>query len=620
MKNYKIFDTVITIKSETLQINSKQHELKKATFAMCKLFLENPKEIFSKDDLVNHIWKDIIVSDASVFKQIHLIKKLFVESGLPDDTIENIYGKGYRLKYKTIMIGEDKTSHNPPIIEITQLDIKKPIYKFIYMLLPVLVLFIGALYYEKNPNGKIALLSPEHKENINDFVKNDYKKGLKHIKALLNDKSKPYTKTDYAYLISQKGVAEFRLQDYENSVLSYEKALVLYQELGDETSVGQMHLNIATCYSFYITENSVAIRKNRINQAIAAFKKGENKSRLIDTQIQLAQVYRDENEYEKAIALYKVIIDDAKKYNDKVGEMIAINSLATTYLQTEGTDKAISLLEDGLKLTLEIGEGRYIASSYSLLSDIYLQKNNYSKALKMIQGAIKYSLTSKNLNNLIPKLFTYNFLLLQTYQYEKSQDLLALSDSYIKSLNFENNMNLVQLYKGIKKARQGQWQDSLVLLKESLVIAQKKNLTFKKTLLESYLSIVNYFNHNYVMAIEFATQTFENKKSTSQEKALCALALASSYTALERFNLADEWYYEASKIQEQNWLFEHQLFLRYKLEKQNAENSILIPQTEKQIEQITKQMLELAEISRVDEILYSDLNLHLENFIEKKAE
>jgi len=103
--NFKIKKTIFRLDNNAVYINNQLLVLKKATREALILFLQSKGNIVSKDDLLNHIWKDVIVSDASAFKQVQLVKEIFTQAGLPKDTIENIYGKSNikSVNYQNLM-------------------------------------------------------------------------------------------------------------------------------------------------------------------------------------------------------------------------------------------------------------------------------------------------------------------------------------------------------------------------------------------------------------------------------------------------------------------------------------------------------------------------------------
>jgi len=451
------------------------------------------------------------------------------------------------------------------------------------------------------------------------LMNNDWEKGLQHVNSIIDNDEKRLSKSDLAFLYGKKGLCEYHLQKYNKSLKAYGDALNLFKELNDKRHMGQTHLNMAKSQGLLPNNKDYyGDQLNHINMAIELFKKSDSNMLMIDAQMTLAHFYKKNNKIQQSIKLYEKTINDANQIGDTAGAMIANNNLAATYLITNNYEKASELGQQGLQMALAIGKGRYIASAYSFLSDLYQHQYKSIQAMEMLEQAIKYQLSINEYSYLGPKLITLDFLLTQTYQFEKATELLNLSDQYAQSMKMRSGTSIITLYKGLNAARQGDWSIAEKNLKTALEISQKTNFKYKQPLNISYLALAYFFNNNYLQAIEPATSVLDDEKSGQQEKAIAALALAYTYNFLEKQDLADQWFVETQKLQNPKWLFEYQLFLKLKLERQKQNNSILVAQTTKQIKDTSLQMLELTKSAQVDETIYSDLKAQITKIIESK--
>lgn len=97
---------------------------------------------------------------------------------LPEDCIENVYGKGYRLKYpvKQITNGQNKEIKGKRRYSMGQ--------KFGTALLIMLVSISFAYWtFWQNQSSQIAnQLTDEKKQSIVELSKSDWQVGLNHIK------------------------------------------------------------------------------------------------------------------------------------------------------------------------------------------------------------------------------------------------------------------------------------------------------------------------------------------------------------------------------------------------------------------------------------------------------
>ncbi|VAW48985.1 hypothetical protein MNBD_GAMMA03-511 [hydrothermal vent metagenome] len=600
---YKIINTIFKFDGQDLYINNKSYKGKRATIEALLLFLQNNGNIVSKDELLKHIWKDVIVSEASVFKLVQLVRNIFIKAGLPKDIIENVYGKGYRITYNIERLPKDFSI--PAVASSNRAGLSFKSYYF--TITTIILLGVGLLIYT-DTSQKVDFLNLDKKESMVALMNSDWEAGLLQIDTILQQDSSHLSSGDLAFLYGKKGLSQYHLQRYNKSIKSYRQALKLFKSLNDKVHLGQTHLNLARSYGRLTSaDNSHEKQQEHISSAIILFEQTNSQEKIIDAQMALAYFYKKNNKIPDAISLYEKTILDAQNIGDTTGEMIANSNLAAAYVVINDYDKAIELGQKGLQVALEIGKGIYIANTYSFLSDLYQNQYKSIEAMAMIQQAIKYQLSTNALTHLSPKLITLNFILVQTYQFDKAEELLKLSSQYTMSMNANSGVSIISLYQGLNAARQNNWLEAEQHLLEALAISQRINFKYKQPLNQAYLALAHYFNNNYLQAIEPAMAVINNKSSNQQSQAIAALALAYTYGLMEKIELAEKWYLQTQKLQDPKWLFEYQLFLKLKLERQQQSNSILISQTEREIIDISLQMQNLAQSVLVDADIFTNL-------------
>jgi DNA-binding response OmpR family regulator len=102
----KILPTILTwenlqfdINAMEVSYNGKRLNLTPKEYGLLKIFLQNPRKIFSRSDLLNSVW---LSSDSpgeeAVTTQIRGLRQKLKAAGMTVDLIETVYGLGYRLK------------------------------------------------------------------------------------------------------------------------------------------------------------------------------------------------------------------------------------------------------------------------------------------------------------------------------------------------------------------------------------------------------------------------------------------------------------------------------------------------------------------------------------------
>jgi len=96
--DYIYFDekTIWDKRNKKLKINDEEMKLTKYEILLLDLLGSSENKIFSLDEISLHLWNDIEDLELDTTKLKDIIKR--IRKKLPKNTIENIYGAGYKLK------------------------------------------------------------------------------------------------------------------------------------------------------------------------------------------------------------------------------------------------------------------------------------------------------------------------------------------------------------------------------------------------------------------------------------------------------------------------------------------------------------------------------------------
>jgi DNA-binding response OmpR family regulator len=85
----------------TCEVSYRQHRLtlSPTEYRLLEFFLRHPKRVFSRTQILDHLWPSDQTPDESTIKaHIRGLRHKLNLANVPDDPIETIYGLGYRLK------------------------------------------------------------------------------------------------------------------------------------------------------------------------------------------------------------------------------------------------------------------------------------------------------------------------------------------------------------------------------------------------------------------------------------------------------------------------------------------------------------------------------------------
>ncbi|MCW8869808.1 MAG: tetratricopeptide repeat protein [Proteobacteria bacterium] len=583
-------------------------ELTDKTATALKLFLRHPQTIISKDDFMQAVWGDVIVSDASLFKQIQICRTLLQQIGLPEDTIENVYGKGYRLKYSVKAVAIDNNTEIQAAHISTAHALKARWLPIIGLVIIAPIIFF--IWQSSQHTEVLNQLSGSKKQAIIELSKSDWQAGLSHINNLI-DEDVNYSKQDLGFLYQQQGQAQLELQDYSDSAQALEKSLSYFNEEQQSTQLGETHILLSRAYGA-LGQNSR--QTEQVQKAVAIFDDSEDTAQAVDALMELAYLYKKSGDFELAINTYEQAADRAHQGDDPVGQMMAINNLAATYLVMNDIDKAQQLLQQGLDLSLDIGEGRYIASAYSMMSQIYLQKNQPHKAIQQIQEALKYQLKSNSGRGLNPKLMTLNYLLVVTFQNQQASELLQLSQSYVERLNQASPMAIVQLYQGMNLAHQGQWQSAASRLQAAWQASQVNNFSYQRPMLLAYFALSHARSEQPIKAIEAAQKVLALEDAEPHEQNLSKIALAWAYLSLENNSQYQQAMADINESEIKNWLFLAQQYWQIKLSN-TAQSDLSYEDIQNQLQVVLNNQQTLSQSSQLNESVLNELKQKLQSMI-----
>ncbi|MGK7910463.1 MAG: response regulator transcription factor [Synechococcus sp.] len=68
-------------------------------FSLLELFMRNPQQVFSRAVIIDRIWTfEDLPDEGAVKTLLKRLRQKLVKAGAPADTVETVYGLGYRLK------------------------------------------------------------------------------------------------------------------------------------------------------------------------------------------------------------------------------------------------------------------------------------------------------------------------------------------------------------------------------------------------------------------------------------------------------------------------------------------------------------------------------------------
>src|ERR1051325_5664630 len=86
----------IDMANEVIHRHGREIRLRRKTFALLRYLLENRDRLLTKDELLDHVWRDTHVGEAVLKVNISQLRKIFRECRSLE--IATAHGRGYRVR------------------------------------------------------------------------------------------------------------------------------------------------------------------------------------------------------------------------------------------------------------------------------------------------------------------------------------------------------------------------------------------------------------------------------------------------------------------------------------------------------------------------------------------
>lgn len=206
----------------------------------------------------------------------------------------------------------------------------------------------------------------------------NYPEALKwHYQSLRLSEENKYLEGEANALGNIANVNE-SLDEYEEALEIYSRILEIFSELNDSEKYANTLMNMGVIY-FYTGRYEEALIKFKKSFNIA--EKLSNKLIVSYTLNNIACTYEALNNYRETFNYFNKALEVARNLDNKWGIANTLNNMAATNIKLNEDDKAYDYVTEALSIAEKIGAKDLIAESYKILSDVYMNYEDYKNAL-----------------------------------------------------------------------------------------------------------------------------------------------------------------------------------------------------------------------------------------------
>jgi signal transduction histidine kinase/Tfp pilus assembly protein PilF len=185
------------------------------------------------------------------------------------------------------------------------------------------------------------------------------------------------------------GAAYLRQADYLKALEYYQKSLKISKELGDKKIT-------ATCYNdigiIYYQRGDLSKTLEYFLKTLKIYEEIDNKKSISITNNNIGGIYQGQGDYENALVYHQKSLIIAEELGDKWGIASSNNNIGGIY-QVQGDYKnALVYHQKSLKIAEELGDKSGVADNYFNIGGIYQGQGDYTTALEYYQKSLKISI------------------------------------------------------------------------------------------------------------------------------------------------------------------------------------------------------------------------------------
>ena len=394
--NFEFDSTSLVLKKNGETLAIRHNEAK-----VLKLLLEHSDNVFSKEDILSHVWEDKVVSEQAVFQNISHLRSL-----LGNQAIKTFSKRGYQWQLKIDSIDSDSErlqsciSSNIKKSQATLLSKSKNQNHWLIIALASLVIFIIALInltYESPQEEKRSVIKMA-------YIPISNQQGAKVV--LLEDNEH----FDFTEL-PQLNTAHFQASaEFEYPLLADEHPLVLS---------GSIRTNNKQTYIDFILKGPFSDWRGQISgisqQAVL---------KQLQQHLQQPVIYN---------LLNKVQAPELKQANLSIAhqqapnDLIILSQLINTYIRMGELEKAMVMANKLEKISVSHNKTQFVGNALLFQSEILTRKELFELSTHKLSSAIEQF---KKINDLSRQADAW---LSQSWIDHNQNDYQAIRESLLKS-------------------------------------------------------------------------------------------------------------------------------------------------------------------------------------------
>jgi tetratricopeptide (TPR) repeat protein len=183
------------------------------------------------------------------------------------------------------------------------------------------------------------------------------------------------------------GIGQFYLNDPENAINSYLKALTYFQKANDKRGEAKVYYNIGNLYR----DNNFKASLDYFNKSVEIGNQIHDKAIIATANMNIGNFYSRKNMYNEALKYYHNSEVIFAEQHDSVNLILCAQNRGVAYFSLNELDTAAKLLTYANKKAKERDMNESVASIDLSLASLYIAQSNFDAAAKAVSEGLTYT-------------------------------------------------------------------------------------------------------------------------------------------------------------------------------------------------------------------------------------
>lgn len=303
--------------------------------------------------------------------------------------------------------------------------------------------------------------------------------------------------------LSQQGLQQFENRQAADAIRSWQAALAIFAEIGDQVKVVNTLNHIGRTY---FIQGQYQQAKETYTQSLLVAREAEYAKGEATALNGLGNSFYFLGQIPDAIQHHQQALEIATDIGLGEEEAIALNGLGNAYSALEASEEAVEFYEASLAVSRRISYRAGEARALNNLGNIHELLGKYEQAIEFYQQALEGAREANDIRTEAVALDNIATTYIRIGQYQKAIDLYTQSLAVYQALNNREHEGSTLAQIGIAYRNLNQHERAIEYHFQSLAIAQELSDQYLEAVSYGNLGVSSNFLGRYQQALEFHQQ------------------------------------------------------------------------------------------------------------------